>query len=67
MQVDDPTGVDPNSPEGQARAAAKREHEQAQSRAWREARGGHIDEGAVDSTGRLVRDPRRATQLDEDI
>jgi hypothetical protein len=67
MNAQDPTGVDPDSPEGQARAAARREHEQAQSRAVHEARGGRIDDGAVDSTGALVREPRRATQLDEDI
>lgn len=67
MNALDPTGVDPDSPEGQARAAARREHEQAQSRAVHEARGGRIDDGAVDSTGQLVRDARRATQLDEDI
>jgi hypothetical protein len=67
MNAQDPTGVDPDSPEGQAKAAARREHELAQSRAVHEARGGRIDDGAVDSTGALVREPRRATQLDEDI
>ncbi|MET7420815.1 hypothetical protein [Dactylosporangium sp. NPDC005555] len=67
MNAQDPTGVDPDSPEGRARAAARREHEQAQSRAVHEQRGGRIDDGAVDSTGQLVREPRRATQLDEDI
>jgi hypothetical protein len=67
MNAQDPTGVDPDSPEGQAKAAARREYELALSRAVHEARGGRIDDGAVDSTGQLVREARRATQLDEDI
>jgi len=67
MDTQDPTGIDPNSAEGKARAAARREAEQRQSLAIHEDRGGRVDEGAVDQTGRQVSHPRRATQLDEDI
>ncbi|MET7399598.1 hypothetical protein ABZS66_39550 [Dactylosporangium sp. NPDC005572] len=67
MNTQDPTGIDPNSPEAQARDAARRQAEQSQSLSFREARGGVIDDGAVDSTGRKIADPRRGTQLDEDI
>ncbi|WP_238015494.1 hypothetical protein KZZ52_11510 [Dactylosporangium sp. AC04546] len=67
MNTQDPTGIDPNSAEAQSRDAARREAEQSQSHAFREGRGGLIDDGAVDSTGRRIADPRRGTQLDEDI
>ncbi|GAA2590738.1 hypothetical protein GCM10010399_21220 [Dactylosporangium fulvum] len=67
MDTQDPTGIDPLSPEGKARDAARREAEQRQSLLFREGRGGRVDEGAVDSTGRRIADPRRGTQLDEDI
>jgi hypothetical protein len=67
MNTQDPTGIDPYSAEGKARDAARREAEQRQSLAVHEGRGGRVDEGAVDSTGRQVADPRRGTQLDEDI
>jgi hypothetical protein len=67
MNAQDPTGIDPHSPEAEAREAARREAEQRQSLAFREGRGGRVDEGAVDSTGRQIADPRRGTQLDEDI
>jgi hypothetical protein len=67
MNAQDPTGIDPHSPEGKARDAARREAEQRQSLAMHEARGGRVDDGAVDSTGRQIADPRRGTQLDEDI
>ncbi|MFG2039410.1 hypothetical protein [Dactylosporangium sp. NPDC048998] len=67
MNAPDPTGIDPNSPEARDREAARREAERQQSLEHQLARGGRVDEGAVDSTGRSIRDPRRGTQLDEDI
>jgi hypothetical protein len=67
MNALDPTGIDPNSPEAQAREAARRETERQQSLDHQLARGGQVDDGAVDSTGRSIADPRRGTQLDEDI
>jgi hypothetical protein len=67
MNAQDPTGIDPNSEEGRARDAARREAERRQSLEHQLARSGQVDEGAVDSTGRAIRDPRRGTQLDEDI
>jgi hypothetical protein len=67
MNAQDPTGIDPHSPEGRARETARREAEQRQSLEHQLARGGRVDEGPVDSTGRTIADPRRATQLDEDI
>ncbi|HTJ38631.1 MAG TPA: hypothetical protein VL738_35820 [Dactylosporangium sp.] len=67
MNALDPTGIDPNSDEARAKEAARREAERRQSLEHQQARGGFVDEGAVDSTGRSIRDPRRGTQLDEDI
>ncbi|WP_432827496.1 hypothetical protein [Dactylosporangium sp. CA-092794] len=67
MNAQDPTGIDPNSPEAAARDAARHAAERQQSLDHQQGRGGLVDEGAVDSTGRSIRDPRRGTQLDEDI
>ncbi|GAA2395325.1 hypothetical protein [Dactylosporangium salmoneum] len=67
MNAHDPTGIDPNSPEAKAREEARFAAERQQSLQHQQARGGQVDEGAVDSTGRSIRDPRRGTQLDEDI
>ena len=67
MNAHDPTGIDPNSPEAAAREAARFEAERQQSLDHQQARGGLVDDGAVDSHGRSIRDPRRGTQLDEDI
>ncbi|WP_433218151.1 hypothetical protein ACQP00_11690 [Dactylosporangium sp. CS-047395] len=67
MNANDPTGIDPTSPEAAAREAARFEAERKQSLEHQLARGGKVDDGAVDSTGRSIRDPRRGTQLDEDI
>ncbi|GAA3295770.1 hypothetical protein Dvina_12335 [Dactylosporangium vinaceum] len=67
MNAHDPTHIDPNSPEAAAREAARFAAEREQSIAHREAQGGRVDDGAVDSHGRRIADPRRGTQLDEDI
>lgn len=67
MNALDPTGIDPDSPEALDLEAQRRETERQQSLDHQLARGGRVDEGAVDSTGRRIADPRRGTQLDEDI
>ncbi|MET7424793.1 hypothetical protein [Dactylosporangium sp. NPDC005555] len=63
----DPHGRDPYGPEAEARDAARRAAEERQSRQVHDSRGGRVDEGAVDSTGRRVADPRRGTRFDEDV
>ncbi|MGI5186373.1 hypothetical protein ACQEVZ_60080 [Dactylosporangium sp. CA-152071] len=63
----DPHGRDPYGPEAEARDAARREAEERQSRQVHDSRGGRVDDGAVDSTGRRVTNPRRGTQFDEDV